>query len=581
MISNNKIMLSEANVAARDKYIAALDSKSFDYISYNDTGIQQSVALTFNAVNQYTPLKNQYALYNTEGQLLVNAKDAQNFQKSDSLFKFLNEYGLFDRSGKEFEEIMKQYDEDMNKYNEDKAIYEQQLEEFNKNLASYEEKLESYNERLKDYLAKVEAYNKAMEEYQEALNTPRLYSEFTNAVIGNSHYDAAKNNNPGCFLHVLNNLLDYDGTIGGTRAPYNTSAKNPDGSTIQLTSLWENNDYNMPALQNTSNNMTVHEDKYICDGQDVGAPEGKNLYQVDREAGKQPSVYTQLASDFIEIPQADGTYKYEKKTLKQKTIDMYYLIANSVEQKNSRGSGTGEFTITGNGITVASFLENYVEGDMKGLDPKEPEPVPPLEDFTEERPTFEGSLGPEPEMPKPKIKIYDKPLAQWYINLWYAMDGQERPEKLSNIADEQANHDHYIVDDVQRSSTFNAKGEQTNKFYQVIDNKLANDTNWLQFALTNGIVSMKQAAMQTNGDIIWTGIEYSSTSDIKEQDDTSIIAKAEAEYKKSMYEIQAEDKEYDMALKKLDTEHSALLQEVESLKNVMGKNTERSFTSFS
>ncbi len=575
IIANNKIMLSEANVAARDKYIGALDSKAFDYVSYNDTGIQETVAFTFNALNQYTPLKNQYSLYNTEGQLLVSAKDAENFQKSDSLFKFLNEYGLFDRSGKEFEEIMKQYDKDIADYNEQKAKYDQQLEEFNRNLASYQEKLDDYNKKLKDHLAKVEAYNKAMEEYLRLSSLPKLYSNFLTAATTGSeayHYSQAKRGDSGCLLHVLNNLLkDSSGTA---YPPYTTSA----GS--QITGLWEDSSYHIPALYSVGENMKTHQDAYVCDGIDVGTDGTQNLYEKARRNGEPITDLIKLASDFIEIDKGGGNYSYEKKSLYQKTIDMYYLILNSKEMRSGAGS-LNLWSLSDVGASVETVVENYVEGDMKGLDPKEPDPVPPLEDFTEEMPKFEGSLGPEPKMPKPQVKIYDKPLAQWYINLWYAMDGQEKPDKISTVDDEQANFDYYIVDDKLRVSSFNAKGEQTNKYYQVIDTNLANDTSWLQFALTNGIVTMKQAALQTNGDILWTGIEYSSTSDIRERDDNSRIAKAEAEYKKSLYQIQAEDKEYDMALKKLDTEHSALLQEVESLKNVMSKNTERSFTSFS
>ena len=41
------------------------------------------------------------------------------------------------------------------------------------------------------------------------------------------------------------------------------------------------------------------------------------------------------------------------------------------------------------------------------------------------------------------------------------------------------------------------------------------------------------------------------------------------------------DKKYDQDLKKLDTEHSALQTEYESLKSTIDKNVERSFNAFS
>ncbi len=417
-----------------------------------------------------------------------------------------------------------------------------------------------------------------LEEYETLLNAPKLYSEFTNAVIGNGHYTAAQGNDPGCFLHVLNNLLDYNGSVGGVSAPYTTSATNADGSPVILTSLWENNYYNMPALQNTSSYMTNEEEVYVCDGLDVGAPAGKNLYQVDREAGNPPSVYTQLASDFIETQNPDGTYSYTKKTLRQKTIDMYYLIANSVEQKNTRSSGSGEFQLARDGVTVSSFLTNFVEGDMKGLDPEEPtEPTPP-DPFEEEPPVFNLAAPQPPEKPIYTEKIYDKPLAQWYTNLWYIMDGSTTSDEVYSVYDEQADFDYFTVPNQPKTSTL------SNNNYVVIDDSIASNPNWLQFALNNGLVTISQAGLRNethSTNITWKRTEFTSTSDIYEVQDDTKIAKAEAEYQKTMTEIQIQDKQYDIQLKKLDTEHSALGKEYESIKGVMDKNTERSFTAFS
>ena len=42
-----------------------------------------------------------------------------------------------------------------------------------------------------------------------------------------------------------------------------------------------------------------------------------------------------------------------------------------------------------------------------------------------------------------------------------------------------------------------------------------------------------------------------------------------------------QDKKLDLELKKLDTEHSALQTEYDSIKEVISKNTERSFKAFS
>lgn len=56
-ISNSKIQLANQNVKASEKYINALSATKMEYISYNQTGIKENVALTFNALTQYDPLK--------------------------------------------------------------------------------------------------------------------------------------------------------------------------------------------------------------------------------------------------------------------------------------------------------------------------------------------------------------------------------------------------------------------------------------------------------------------------------------------------------------------------------------------
>lgn len=113
--------------------------------------------------------------------------------------------------------------------------------------------------------------------------------------------------------------------------------------------------------------------------------------------------------------------------------------------------------------------------------------------------------------------------------------------------------------------------------YQVLANGLASSTDWLQFALENGIVVMEQI----NGEGEWQGITYTSCSDISEQTDETAAALAEAEYNQAMRQIEAKDEMYDMELKNIDTEHSSLQAEYESVKKAMSGNIERNFQMYS
>lgn len=68
---------------------------------------------------------------------------------------------------------------------------------------------------------------------------------------------------------------------------------------------------------------------------------------------------------------------------------------------------------------------------------------------------------------------------------------------------------------------------------------------------------------------------------IQEVPDERAIAKAESKYTQDMADLEHKDKQFDLELKKLDTEHNALQTEYESVKNVVDKNVESTFKIFS
>ena len=135
----------------------------------------------------------------------------------------------------------------------------------------------------------------------------------------------------------------------------------------------------------------------------------------------------------------------------------------------------------------------------------------------------------------------------------------------------------------------NDDGTKNANNYKELDENLINNAEWLQFALENGILTMEQASYSEKGSekypeigpYDWTSIIYTNASDIKSQENETAIAVAEVKYKNAMTEIENQDKKYDQDLKKLDSEHSALQTEYDSIKSVIDKNVERSFKAFS
>ena len=112
--------------------------------------------------------------------------------------------------------------------------------------------------------------------------------------------------------------------------------------------------------------------------------------------------------------------------------------------------------------------------------------------------------------------------------------------------------------------------------YQALETGLAHSAEWIKFALESGLVSMEQVDVKRQ----WVSTMYSNCSNITESQVDVDITVAEAEYNKTMNEIEAKDKRYDIELKNIDTEHQSLQTEYETIKSVIDKNVERNFKMF-
>lgn len=587
-ISNSKIQLANQNVKASEKYINALSATKMEYISYNQTGIKENVALTFNALTQYDPLKNQYLLYNSEEQIFVNAEDAANFEKKytdeegnereGTLYDFLNCYGLFDRGKDEFAKEDAAYKKDHTNWEKERDDYYAYMADFNAENTPEWTKYKSDKEKWEDeqwtkyYESQAyKDYASAYKDWEESSKAGDPYEIFS-SIVGTSDdpkscYKAALRNPLGsCYKHVLGYLInpgtakDFKTSAGGT---VNVGSADVSGSTLSTDTYGQKIADSMGAVINktyTSNGELI----MVCDGDDDINTDGEqNTLQAARESGNTPSKLQILMSDFIETDNGDGTYSYSLKSVLQKAIDMMYIIKNQSE--------------FGSEITSAKMydlLVNFTDGDLKNTPIEPTKPPEPDLNYPVEEPQPLKSLRDEPLPPEETLKIYDKPLAQWYTNLWYAMNGMSDSDEVYSTSNDKAEFDYYAVTNAEKTADKKAN-------FVILEDDLASDSNWLQFAITNGTVTISQATLSTQGDINWQGIEYSSTSDIIEVEDSDKIALAEAEYEKTVKEIQREDKKFDQKIRKLDTEHSALEKELESIKGVMDKNVERSFATFS
>lgn len=111
------------------------------------------------------------------------------------------------------------------------------------------------------------------------------------------------------------------------------------------------------------------------------------------------------------------------------------------------------------------------------------------------------------------------------------------------------------------------------KGYKTLENGLASSQQWIEYALETGLVTMEQVDKSYN----WQSLEYKTCTKITEVTDDAAVAKAEAEYNRAMNDIKTKDNMYDVQLKNIDTEHTSLQTEYDSIKQVITKNIDRTF----
>ena len=109
------------------------------------------------------------------------------------------------------------------------------------------------------------------------------------------------------------------------------------------------------------------------------------------------------------------------------------------------------------------------------------------------------------------------------------------------------------------------------------------DTEYLyqQLAAGNWFIKEYDEAGGPNHKGGWEEISYSSgDAQLMVMNDDFELAKAEADYEAAMDKIQQKDKRFDLELQTIDTEHSAIQTEMDSVNKVMDKNIDRTFKIF-
>jgi hypothetical protein len=341
---------------------------------------------------------------------------------------------------------------------------------------------------------------------------------------------------------------------------------------------------------------------------------------------------TKIENNYIEMAYIDGSYQNLRELLKNDPVSTETCDGTTKTRRSGytdgvpcRGDGSdaNKYNVSGGGNCYQKAVDLLYEAkndyNVSGMDGG-PSPIELLEKFwyfieydlgewhyTDggyDYPGYDDDIQDwkdrEPKEPPKDIEtteeyisdiiVNDPDKAQWYTNLWHVLNDSE----TSNAVQYKQLKTSYDEENPEYGDKVSNQ-EKTVKqdMFEVLDSNLSESTEWLQFALEHGIVSMERATFRNPSEdsykvmekssigYTWKSVIYTEATDIVSVPDDEAVTKAEVEYKKALKRIKAEDKKFDTDLKKLDTEHSALQAEYDSIKETISKNVQRSFKMFS
>lgn len=124
----------------------------------------------------------------------------------------------------------------------------------------------------------------------------------------------------------------------------------------------------------------------------------------------------------------------------------------------------------------------------------------------------------------------------------------------------------------------NIFNEMRTKGYTTIDDETKlKETDWFVKQLKAGKLQLSYFSTVEKS---FVGTSLDSDESITEKEDSSAMAIAEQVYQSAMDKIESQDKQFDLQLNKLESEHSALSTEYDAVKNVIKNNVEKSFNIF-
>lgn len=636
-INNAKMRLSTQSAQASDNYINALNDANMMFSNYDLTGTSQSQLLTYNALTSYSSYNNQYGLVSSAGQLLVSESEAAMFKAADgNVNAYLKAHGLeytttyFDKD-KEIKNA--DYPDPYNLVGADRL--KEMYEAYNSDLTSSEyEKYESY---FSSFLQTTEALKAGSKEIVKSYlmyngNSPQLYSPtgssgdsvsigiagISNGQLANAFKNAFTNGNNTYSISNLEKMgLTKAGIAALNEIVNSVGHDGPVGTISEKRDLKANNDGTY-TLTDGAIKITIGKDQNgkitVSGNSDLVVSGSTNTeddysYTWDQNATTIEGVINSLTYTDCEgtynfkankdtsgnLTGADAVYRYPDKADFKEALDnladeiVGYVSSNeelfnfgtfgkNMLERESSGrlpAGIDLNKVLKSGKTYKTVLSEYADASNNFFKLVAGGNASQLQELLDNNSISVKDLE--------DVDLLLKAMKKYSVG--YSDEFKTVIDKtiIDQMIDKYGEPKYAWVDETDSTNSGNADAKAqwyTNMFnrmksgYKTIENGLASSSEWLRFALESGLVTMEQVDKSYS----WKSLDYKTCSNITEQTDNSeAVSKAEAEYNRAMKDIDAKDSMYDIQLKNIDTEHTALQTEYDSVKSVISKNIDRTF----
>lgn len=636
-INNAKMRLSTQSAQASDNYINALNDANMMFSNYDLTGTSQSQLLTYNALTSYSSYNNQYGLVSSAGQLLVSESEAAMFKAADgNVNAYLKAHGLeytttyFDNIGN-IENT--EYPSPYNLVEPDKL--KEMYEAYNSDLTSSEyERYESY---FSSFLQTTEALKAGSKEIVKSYlmyngNSPQLYSPtgssgdsvsigivgISNGQLANAFKNAFTNGNNTYSISNLGNIGLTEAGIAALNEIVNSVGHDGPVGTISEKRDLKANDDGTYTLTDGNMEITIGKDQNgkitVSGNSDLVVSGSTNTEDDYSYTWDQNATTIEGVINSLTYTDCEGTYNFKanKDTSGNLTgVDAVYRYPDQADFKEALDNLADEIVgyVSSNEelFNFGTFGKNMLERESSGRLPagidlnkvlksgKTYKTV--LSEYTDASNNFfklvAGGNASQLQdlLDNNSISVKDledidlllKAMKKYSVG--YSDEFKTVIDKtiIDQMIDKYGEPKYAWVDETDSTNSGNADAKAqwyTNMFnrmksgYKTIENGLASSSEWLRFALESGLVTMEQVDKSYS----WKSLDYKTCSNITEQTDNSeAVSKAEAEYNRAMKDIDAKDSMYDIQLKNIDTEHTALQTEYDSVKSVISKNIDRTF----